>query len=374
MSVAPHFVFIALLLILLVGLVGAVVRNLGVVRREVGAAGRRLQPLRLALLSVTALALTAGGVELARHYRAERQARATVRQGLLPVFQKEAVWTGPPAELADTEPDARLIRYGRDLIAHTEDYFGEFGLLRPGSINAMNCQNCHLDAGSKAFGNNYFAVASTYPQQRARSGQLETIAKRINDCFQRSLNGQPLDTTSREMRAIIAYMQFLGTAVPKGVKPQGAGLVEVPFLDRAADPARGATVYAAKCASCHGDDGQGLPRAENGGARRYPPLWGPQSYNEAAGLFRLSRLAGYVKANMPFGATYLAPQLSDDEVWDVAAFVNSQPRPAHPFLATDWPNRAKKPFDHPFGPYADPFPERQHKYGPFQAIIDHYKK
>jgi thiosulfate dehydrogenase len=103
--------------------------------------------------------------------------------------------------------------------------------------------------------------------------------------------------------------------------------------------------------------------------RDYPPLWGDQSYNEGAGLFRMSRLAGYVKANMPFGASYQNPQLSDEEAWDVAAYINSQPRPKHPFLQTDWPKIEKKPFDHPFGPYADTFPEMQHKYGPFEPIV-----
>ena len=56
--------------------------------------------------------------------------------------------------------------------------------------------------------------------------------------------------------------------------------------------------------------------------------------------------------------------LTDEEAWDVAAFVNSQPRPAKVFKE-DWPNISLKPFDHPFGPYTDSFSEQQHKYGPF---------
>jgi len=303
--------------------------------------------------------------------RADKAALAEARARLMPVFDKNKMWEAPDPFLAETDAEAKLIAYGRDLIAHTQDYFGENGLVRPASINALNCQNCHLDAGGKPFGNNYFAVASTYPQMRARSGVLETIPKRVNDCFVRSLNGQPLDTTSREMRAIVAYMGWLGTNVPKGEKPQGAGLVEVPLLTRAADPALGKKVYVEKCASCHGANGQGLPMPES--AREYPPLWGAESYNEGAGLFRMSRFAGYVKANMPLGANHQNPQLSDEEAWDVAAYVNSQPRPKHPFLDTDWPNIAKKPYDHPFGPFADTFPERQHKYGPFGPIVAYYR-
>ena len=297
----------------------------------------------------------------------------SVRESVWPVYSPDQIWKAPHIALAETDDDAGLIAYGRDLIARTQDYFGPSGLVRPNTINGLNCQSCHLDAGSKPFGNNYFAVASTYPQHRARSGSLETIPRRINDCFQRSLNGQPLDTASLEMKAIVAYMRWLGTGVPKDARPRGAGLVEVPLLDRPANPDSGREVFMSKCISCHGTDGQGRPIPPDG-TREYPPLWGENSYNQGAGLFRMSRLAGYVKANMPFGATYDNPQLTDEEAWDVAAYINSQPRPGHPFLGTDWPDIGKKPYDHPFGPYRDSFPEVQHKYGPFKPIVAFYKK
>lgn len=325
-----------------------------------------------ALLLCCILLLCLGGVGAwFATQSAQKQQITALRAHLMPTFDKNKMWEAPDHRLAETDAQATLIDYGADLIRNTQDYFGANGLVRPASINGLNCQNCHLEAGSKPFGNNYFAVASTYPQLRARSGALETIPKRVNDCFMRSLNGTPIDTNSYEMRAILAYMQWLGTGVPKGEKPKGTGLVEVPMLDRAAEPEKGRLVYATKCASCHGPDGQGLPMPE--GARNYPPLWGPRSYNAGAGLFRMSRLAGYVKANMPFGANYQNPQLSDAEAWDVAAFINAQERPAHPFLSTDWPNIAKKPFDHPFGPYKDTFSEIQHKFGPFGPIVAYYK-
>ncbi len=330
----------------------------------------RLKRLRWVLESLTAVLILGGLGAWYCDASAEKQALKALREQRFPVFDPGKVWEAPDPFLAETDARAKQIAYGRDLIAYTQDYFGPEGLVRPGSINHLNCQNCHLDAGAKPFGNNYFAVASTYPKMRARSGTLETIPRRVNDCFERSLNGRAIDTTSREMQAIVAYIEWLGTGVPKDQKPKGTGLVEVPFLDRPADPAKGQAVYAAKCAACHGSDGQGLPMPDS--PRRYPPLWGPGSYNQAAGLFRLSRFAGYVKANMPFGASYQNPQLSDEEAWDVAAFVNAQPRPAHPFLDKDWPKASKKPFDHPFGPYADPFPEAQHKFGPFAPIVAFY--
>lgn len=280
--------------------------------------------------------------------------------------QDTSAWVGPGLyQLSLNTDTGKLIAYGRELIVHTSAYLGPKGSVLQIS-NGMNCQNCHLDAGTKPFGNNYSAVYSTYPKFRDRSGTMETIPKRVNDCFERSLNGKALDTTSREMKAIYAYIQWLGKDIKKNEKPTGSGIMEIPFLDRAADPDKGKTVYAAKCQSCHGAEGQGQLSPE-GNAYTYPPLWGAQSYNNGAGLFRLSRFAGYVKNNMPQGVNYHAPQLSNEEAWDVAAFVNAQPRPVKD-LSKDWPDISKKPLDHPFGPYADTFSEKQHKYGPFAPI------
>lgn len=281
------------------------------------------------------------------------------------------VWTPPDTSLIPDGEDGKLIRYGRNLIAHTSEYLGPKGKVKPIS-NGMNCQNCHLDAGTKPFGNNYSAVASTYPKVRARSGKMESIEKRVNDCFERSLNGEAIDSASHEMRAIVSYMQWLGKDVEKGKTPKGAGLVELPFIERQANTEKGKEVYEQKCMVCHGKKGNGVLHP-NGTYYTYPPLWGASSYNIGAGLYRLSRFARYIKANMPLGSTYEAPQLTDEEAWDVAAYVNSMERPSWD-LSKDWPDISKKPFDHPFGPYADDFKERQHKLGPFKPIQEKQKQ
>jgi len=287
-----------------------------------------------------------------------------------PVKLKNA-WIAPDTTTIQAGSEGDLVRYGRNLIAHTSEYLGPNGKVLPIS-NGMNCQNCHLDAGTKPFGNNYSAVASTYPKIRARSGKSESIERRVNDCFERSLNGEALDSSSHEMRAIVAYMQWLGSDVEKGKLPTGSGIVELAFLDRAASPENGRIVYEQKCVSCHGNSGEGMPNPD-GKNYLYPPLWGSGSYNRGAGLYRLSRFAGYVKANMPLGATYDAPQLTDEEAWDVAAYVNSMYRPSRD-LSKDWPDITKKPIDHPFGPFADGFEEEQHKLGPFKPIQEKRKE
>lgn len=274
-------------------------------------------------------------------------------------------WIAPKlSEIIDPKK-LEQVNYGRQLIAHTAKYLGPKGSVKPIS-NGMNCQNCHLDAGTKVFGNNYGSVASTYPKLRARSGSVENIYKRINDCFQRSLNGIELDTTSREMQAIKAYIEYLGKNVPKGQNAEGSGLKSIPFLDRSADPAKGKLVYVDKCQSCHQANGGGLLN-EARTEYVYPPLWGKNSYNDGAGLYRVSNFAKYAKYNMPLGVHHSMPQLSDEEAWDVAAFVNSQSRP-HKEVPLDWPDISKKPIDHPFGPYSDRFSEQQHKFGPYKPI------
>lgn len=283
---------------------------------------------------------------------------------------QQTIWVGASANQIPyySRNDGELIWYGHELVANTAKYLGPKGSVLQ-ITNGMNCQNCHLEAGTKPWGNNYGAVYSTYPKFRDRSGGMETIYKRVNDCFERSLNGKALDTNSKEMQAIYAYIQWLGEDVKRGEKPKGSGIAELPFLNRAADVQKGKEVYVQKCQTCHAANGEGQLNFD-GNAYTYPPLWGNNSYNVGAGLFRLSRFAGYVKMNMPLGADYHAPQLSNEEAWDVAAFVNSQPRPTKD-VKNDWPDIAKKPVDHPFGPYADPFTEEQHKYGPYAPIQEY---
>jgi thiosulfate dehydrogenase len=301
----------------------------------------------------------------------EEQSTRTDSSSSIRNFFTSDVWQAPDTNLIPANDSGKMIWYGRSLIAHTSEYFGPHGSIRHSS-NGMNCQNCHLDAGTKPFGNNYSAVASTYPKFRARSGSVESIEKRVNDCFERSLNGKTLDSNSHEMKSIVAYIRWLGQNVKKGESPKGSGIAEVPFLDRAADPEKGKKIFEKKCISCHGEDGQGK-LFDDKISYQYPPLWGPNSFTIGAGLYRLSRFSGFVKANMPFVTSAVNPPLTDEESWDVAAFVTSMNHPDKN-ISSDWPDISKKPFDHPFGPYADQFSEIRHKFGPFSEIPSAKKK
>ena len=284
----------------------------------------------------------------------------------------EAEWSAPDTSTLPHDAHGNLIRYGRMLIANTGAYFGPGGKISR-NANGMNCQNCHLDAGTRLYANSYSAVYSIYPKFRARSGSVEHLDKRINDCMERSMNGEKIDSLGHEMKAMIAYINWVGKDVKKGVSPKGAAVADLPYLERAADPELGKIAYEKNCVSCHGQDGLGKLH-DDGLTFLYPPLWGPRSYNTAAGLYRLSRFAGYIKSNMPnLTSNHDKPLLTDEEAWDIAAFVNSMPRPDKKFTE-DWPDISKKPVDHPFGPFSDKFTEDQHKYGPFKVIAEAHKK
>ena len=267
-------------------------------------------------------------------------------------------------DLSDSKNDD-LIKYGRELITYTSRYFGPHGSVAA-ITNGLNCENCHMEAGTKLYTNNFLTVASTYPKFRDRSGIIESIEFRVNDCMQRSLNGKTIDTTSKEMKAMVAYIKWAGKNVTKNEEADGAGNREISFLSRAADPEKGKMIYATKCNSCHGVNGDGVISRDSF-SYTYPPLWGNSSYAVSAGMYRITKLASFIKNNMPFGASYLSPQLTNEEAWDVAAYINSQPHPVKMY-AYDWPVLNTKPVDYPFGPYADVFTEEQHKYGPFDVI------
>lgn len=181
------------------------------------------------------------------------------------------------------------------------------------------------------------------------------------------MNGRALALDSPEMRAFLAYMRWLSIGTPAGAKLAGAGTLKIEEPARAADPGRGAQVFSRICAACHGADGQGQ-RAETGAGYRFPPLWGPDSFNNGAGMSRLLTAASYAKRNMPIGTTYAAPVLTDEEAYDVAAYLSSQDRPEKPNLDNDFPVRLQKPVDTPYGPYADDFSPEQHRFGPFEPI------
>ncbi|MCU4179697.1 c-type cytochrome [Bosea sp. BH3] len=286
--------------------------------------------------------------------------------------QKMTEWTIPDvAALSDSASD-QLIKKGRDLIVATPSLIGP-NVGNPDrrySGNNLSCSNCHLSAGTRKFGLPLFGLADLFPQYSSRTGGPISIEDRLNSCMTRSMNGRALPDDAPEMRALVAYVDFLSRNVAKGETLPGLGAGSMPELSRAADPARGQGVFQKVCAACHGTDGLGVRRNLQTSDFGYmvPPLWGNDSFNNGAGMARLSVAANFIHFNMPHGTDFTDPQLSVEDAWDVAAYMLSHPRPVKAGLEKDFPDLLSKPVDTAYGPYADGFSADQHRYGPFGPI------
>jgi thiosulfate dehydrogenase len=275
--------------------------------------------------------------------------------------------TAPDIRKVGDDAFGRLVKYGHALVTDTARQIGPAApdLAKRFTGNNLTCQNCHLQGGTQPYAMPLIGVWGQFPQYRGREGEVSTLEVRVNGCMERSMNGRALAPDSREMKAFLAYIKWLSTGIPDGAKIVGSGTKPVQEPNRAADLRHGAEVYAEKCLACHGDNGEGQ-RVE---ARyQFPPLWGPDSYNDGAGMARLLNAAAFAKHNMPFGITFESPLLSDEEAYDVAGYINSKPRPHKADLDKDFPNRLQKPVDAPYGPYANGFSLEQHKLGPFAPI------
>jgi len=223
-------------------------------------------------------------------------------------------------------PQGEAIRRGYEIVLNTQQH------VKPYLGNALSCRNCHLDGGRNPQAGPFVGVYAVLPEYRSRGDRMTTIEIRINECFERSLNGKALPYDSPEMGALVAYMAWMSTGVPAGAKLQDRGFPPVK-ISRPGDPGKGRALYEAKCALCHGADGQGTTTA--------PPVWGPNSYNKGAGMARVGIAASFIKRNMPLG---LGNSLTDEEAFDLATFINSQPRPEFPARANDWP-KGGRPVD-----------------------------
>jgi len=221
------------------------------------------------------------------------------------------------SEITDTLLLKSVVR-GRAILDATHDSL-------PDNVgNALRCTSCHFSGGTEKNSMSWIGTYARYPQYRARTGRVDVIEDRINDCFRRSMNGRELDSHSQAMRDIVAYIAFLSRGIPGGAQVKESALPKIAKL--AGDSSHGATLFAARCARCHGTSGEGTKIA--------PPLWGPRSYNIGAGMARDGAFAAFVHQLMPRDS---ARTRSEQDAYDLAAYVNSRPRPDYRGKENDWP-------------------------------------
>ncbi len=231
----------------------------------------------------------------------------------------------PPDNSIPEGPYGDAVRRGRAIFMETStmvsDHVG----------NTLACVNCHLDAGRREHSAPMWGAYVRYPAYRGKTKSISTLEDRITGCFTYSMNaqastaGKPPAPGSDVYRDLMTYFYWMSDGAPTGEKLPGSGYPKVKKTEGGYDVMRGQKVYAQNCALCHGADGQGQRDPESGVV--FPPLWGPDSYNWGAGMARIDTAAGFIKANMPLGKPF---SLTDQEAWDVAAYLDSHERPKDP--------------------------------------------
>ena len=271
--------------------------------------------VREAAIGTLILATVGGAIALPKLFASAQQQTGTPRVPFRVPSENQ---------LKDSTYRASALR-GRALLLATRDSL-------PHNVgNSLRCASCHLEGGLRRDAMPWIGAFARFPQYRARSGKVDLIEDRINDCFRRSMNGTALAPAGRDMRDIVTYLAFLSSGMPVGVEMEGQGFPRLQPLK--GDPDRGARVFATTCTRCHGANGQGTALA--------PPLWGPRSYNVGAGMARINTAASFIHGLMPIDR---AQRLTAQQAFDVATYIDTRPRPDFPAKARDWP-RGGKPED-----------------------------
>ena len=251
--------------------------------------------------------------------------------------------TAPAAPAFTPPPDSAIPDndFGKE-VKLGQSIFNDTGRVASAFVgNTLRCASCHLDAGRRADSAPLWGAYVTYPAYRSKNGHVNTLAERFQGCFRYSMNGKAPPLGDKVLVALESYAFFLAKGAPVGTALKGRGYPTPAKPALPMDFARGALVFAQKCALCHGADGQGQ---SSHGAVVFPPLWGPHSFNWGAGMGSIKNAAGFIKANMPFSQ---GNTLTDQQAWDVASFMDSHERPQDPRYAGSIAETRKKYHDSP---------------------------
>jgi thiosulfate dehydrogenase len=228
-------------------------------------------------------------------------------------------WYGTKPSVAWRPPDPASIPDGPvgDSIRSGALLFDETPLYAPANVGGkIACGDCHAAGGIQPFASPMVGMPAIFPMFNARAGHMISLKDRIQECFVRSENGKPIDYDGAIMKNLVAYITWLSAPQPGHRAYKGRGLLKLPNLVPVTD--NGKQIYYTQCAGCHGNDGQGrLPM--------FPAVWGPDSFNDGAGMNTIAKMAPFIQHNMPQNRMGI---LTPQQAYDVAGFIASQPRPA----------------------------------------------
>lgn len=219
-------------------------------------------------------------------------------------------WTPPLESSIPNNAYGDSIRRGRLLFNETPLYASQ------NTSGKVACSSCHAEGGMQPYASPMVGLPAKFPMFNARAGHIISLKDRVQECFVRSENGKPLDYKGETMQAYVDYINWLSQPEPNRAPFKGRGLVTLPDLKP--DPVHGRQIYAEQCAGCHGGDGRGR-------APMFPPVWGPESFNDGAGMNNLQKMAAFVQHNMPQNRMGI---LTPQQAYDVSAYIQAQPRPA----------------------------------------------
>jgi cytochrome c/ABC-type molybdate transport system substrate-binding protein len=224
----------------------------------------------------------------------------------------------PPESAIPGGKLGKMIKLGENIFDNTRKYAPQY------VGDGLNCENCHLQAGRQAYAAPLWAAYVVYPRYQGKAKEVVTFAKRIQECFQFSMNGKAPPADGKTITALISYSAWLAKGAPVGMNLPGRGYKFLKLPAQKPNAARGKAVFTVNCIACHGAQGQGL---KVNGVYKFPPLWGPHSFNFGAGMAKLKMASAFIKANMPLNKP---GSLTAQQAWDVAAYVDSHKRPPDP--------------------------------------------
>lgn len=217
-----------------------------------------------------------------------------------------------------------IVKLGEDIVNNTNTH----PLSKEYVGNKLTCASCHLEAGRSKTAGTFIGTATIFPAWSGREGSVQTLQDRIDNCFMRSMNGKRPPIDSELSIALASYITWLSTGLPikmnskNTVTPYYSHIWPDKNIAEAAKKAtnatykKGASLYSAQCAACHGEGGEGMAT--------FPPLWGKESYNAGAGLAKPIGLATWIAYNMPLGNAIL----SDEDALSLAIYIDAQERPS----------------------------------------------